>query len=523
MQTRLVGVSIENFGGTAEDIVMYSTHTLEPPPAFKDVWHIASDRAGGFRLSQKETQLLNNAAIVVIFGDTYDDQQMRDAYDVSFCISRLGVRAPPVILAPHSMEPNLRPQINDAEAEFHAWSKAVNAGIDDVIIGEPVGIRLACEIRSRIMQQSRNATVLNDKVNERRELLQHVCALEDVIYDIIWDYLRVRLRTEIPGIDDLIDPGIPQTINDLVVGQKLGEGSFGVVCRLVHPSNLRQSAGEVLKLMNKKPLTNFHGIASLKRQIGVMKMLSSPRFAHPNIAQFYDVYHTETHILFRMEDAGPLDLYKRLVLREENEMPLSFPKVLSLISQCIDGLCHLHSGPKIVHRDIKPENLIVSETASGITVKFADFDTTQVSRPGTLCRGVIGTFPFMAPEVVLERKYDPYAADVWSLGVVILETACCLSILKRALQLPRLKKDMDAEKARAERQMMETIAGFFCIGGNVTKLLEKYLRPELDDMLDDTCEVLDVMLEVTVEDRATAPGVFEFIQSLKTFGSPTNA
>jgi serine/threonine protein kinase len=408
------------------------------------------------------------------------------------------------------MAPELRATADDSEAEFEAWSKAVNAGIDDVIIGEPSGMRLVCEVRSRIIQQTHNANALNDKVNDRRELLKHVCDLEDVIYDIVWDYLRIRLRTDIPGIDEDIGPGMPDTINDLIVGQKLGEGSFGVVCRLVHPRNIHVSAGEVLKMMVKSPLTNFHGIASLKRQLGVMRLLSSQMHEHPNIAQFYEVYHTETHILFRMEDGGPLDLYKRLVLREENEMPIGLQKVFSVLQQCMDGLCHMHTAVEIVHRDLKPENIIVSETSTSITVKYADFDTTQEAKPGTICRGTIGTFPFMAPEVVLERKYNPYPADIWSLAIVFLEIVCRLSILKKALSLPRPRKDIShAEKVKIEKLTMEKILTFFANASNVGMMLEKHIRQELVDIQEDVQYLFEGMLNVSATERWTAADVVE--------------
>merc|ERR1719424_100714 len=168
--------------------------------------------------------------------------------------------------------------------------------------------------------------------------------------------------------------------------------------------------------------------------------------AHDNIAKFYGVYQTETHILFRMEDGGPLDLYKRLVLCEESELPLGLQKAVSVVSQCIAGLTHLHMRVEMVHRDLKPENIIISETTHEIKVKLADFDTTQLAQPGTYCRGVIGTFPFMAPEVVLERKYDPFPADIWSLAVVFLEMIGRLSILKKALSLPRTMHDISAQE-----------------------------------------------------------------------------
>jgi serine/threonine protein kinase len=322
----------------------------------------------------------------------------------------------------------------------------------------------------------------------------------------------VRLRTALPPIDENIEPGVPRTVEDLIVGQKLGEGAFGVVCRLVSPDQLNISAGEVLKLVDKKPITNFHGIAALKRQISVMQMLSSKAHSHPNIAKFFAVYHTETHVLFRIEYGGPLDLYKRLVLLEEKDMKLGINKAASILSQCMAALCHMHLGPQVAHRDLKPENIIVSERGDRIDVKLSDFDTAHiVAKPGSLCRGTIGTFPFMAPEVLLVRRYEPFPADIWSMAIVFLEVLCRVSILKKALGLPSITQGIPhAEKMELERSTMEKISSFFSVPDNASMILQKYVRDDLQNLIDHKMTVVhEGMLAVNVPSRWSAADIWE--------------
>ena len=69
----------------------------------------------------------------------------------------------------------------------------------------------------------------------------------------------------------------------------------------------------------------------------------------------------------------------------------------------------------IVHRDIKPENILVA----GQDIKLCDFGFSVQSRMAT---EFVGSPGFFAPEVLLTKSYDAFRADVWSLGVVILET-----------------------------------------------------------------------------------------------------
>jgi serine/threonine protein kinase len=316
----------------------------------------------------------------------------------------------------------------------------------------------------------------------------------------VWDYLRVRLKTELPAIDEAIPAGQPDMVEDLAVGAKLGEGSFGVVCRLMSPDGEQQ---EVLKMVDKSPITNFRGIASIKRQIRVMQMLSSARYKHPNITKLYGIYHTETHVLFRMEDGGPMDLYKRLVLRERGEesMQLGVAKVRAILLQGMAAICHLHLAAKVVHRDLKPENIIFSDRSDIVTIKLSDFDTAQVLRPDSFSRGNIGTFPFIAPEVYRDFRYSPFAADIWSMGVVFLEVMCGLSILKKGCALrPAARNAPKSVKVEAERQMIEEIHAFFSTVGRCDMLIERHLRTELHEYLDNSQVLHEGMLD-TIADR----------------------
>ncbi|KAI4998328.1 hypothetical protein ZWY2020_053670 [Hordeum vulgare] len=91
-------------------------------------------------------------------------------------------------------------------------------------------------------------------------------------------------------------------------------------------------------------------------------------------------------------------------------------------AQALSGLAYLHAR-RIVHLDIKPANLLVSTAGD---VKVADFGIAKVlARAGDQCTSYAGTSAYMSPERFDPEAhgghYDPYAADVWSLGVTLLE------------------------------------------------------------------------------------------------------
>ncbi|XP_014871434.1 serine/threonine-protein kinase 10-like [Poecilia latipinna] len=108
----------------------------------------------------------------------------------------------------------------------------------------------------------------------------------------------------------------------------------------------------------------------------------------------------------------------------ELERPLTEPQIRVVCKQTLQALVYLHEN-KIIHRDLKAGNILL--TLDG-DVKLADFGVSAKNTK-TLQRrdSFIGTPYWMAPEVVMcetskDRPYD-YKADIWSLGVTLIELA----------------------------------------------------------------------------------------------------
>jgi len=108
------------------------------------------------------------------------------------------------------------------------------------------------------------------------------------------------------------------------------------------------------------------------------------------------------------------------VLRRRGRLP---EHAIAGVARCVlRGLHHLHRLG-IVHGDVKPSNLLVGRHGE---VKIADFGAGKVLRRRLdPCASYVGTAAYMSPErfdpEAYSGDYDPYAADVWSLGVAILE------------------------------------------------------------------------------------------------------
>lgn len=90
------------------------------------------------------------------------------------------------------------------------------------------------------------------------------------------------------------------------------------------------------------------------------------------------------------------------------------------------ALLHLHSN-SIVHRDIKLDNILIFDhEKGGITAKLADFGfATSLRSDQNTLNSYKGTRRgYMAPEIHAckedsNKHYDPKAADIFALGVVL--------------------------------------------------------------------------------------------------------
>lgn len=89
-----------------------------------------------------------------------------------------------------------------------------------------------------------------------------------------------------------------------------------------------------------------------------------------------------------------------------------------IIKQLLPAIAHCHSRG-VVHRDIKPENILIdSMTAEGrINIKLIDFGTALFVPPNTKMSELLGTFNYIAPEV-LRGMYNE-KCDIWSIGVIL--------------------------------------------------------------------------------------------------------
>jgi serine/threonine protein kinase len=137
-------------------------------------------------------------------------------------------------------------------------------------------------------------------------------------------------------------------------------------------------------------------------------------FEHPGLVRLYDTGLAGDQAYLVMEYVEGITLAESL-----RRGPLTPREVAALGVSLADALAYVHERG-IVHRDVKPSNILIS---LGGDAKLGDFGIAQLHDAATLTitGSMLGTVSYMAPEQLEDTQVGP-SADIWSLGIVLLES-----------------------------------------------------------------------------------------------------
>ncbi|XP_005481177.2 STE20-like serine/threonine-protein kinase isoform X3 [Zonotrichia albicollis] len=194
-----------------------------------------------------------------------------------------------------------------------------------------------------------------------------------------------------------------------IIGE-LGDGAFGKVFKAQNKETKVLAAAKVIDTKSEEELEDY------MVEIDILASCD-----HANIVKLLDAFYYENNLWILIEfcAGGAVD-----AVMLELERPLTEPQIKVVCRQTLEALNYLHEN-KIIHRDLKAGNILF--TLDG-DIKLADFgvsakNTRTIQRRDSF----IGTPYWMAPEVVMcetskDRPYD-YKADIWSLGITLIEMA----------------------------------------------------------------------------------------------------
>jgi serine/threonine-protein kinase 24/25/MST4 len=197
----------------------------------------------------------------------------------------------------------------------------------------------------------------------------------------------------------------PDPMERFELGGKIGEGGYGFVCEAYDKIRKENVAIKIIDLENAGD-----EVQDVHKEIEVMSNLNCAQ-----LIQYYGSYVIGTKLWIVMEylEAGSLlEIMQEFGPTEEADCAF-------ILKELLLALQYLHHERKI-HRDVKASNLLVGRDGS---VKLADLGIAgQLTESMDKRQTKIGTPFWMAPEVIMESRYDG-CADIWSLGITAIELA----------------------------------------------------------------------------------------------------
>jgi len=114
-----------------------------------------------------------------------------------------------------------------------------------------------------------------------------------------------------------------------------------------------------------------------------------------------------------------LELQERVLKKKRDMTPFAINEAKRCIQGLMLGVKFMHNKG-IVHRDLKVENILIGYDG---VVRISDFGMAHVTGEGkykndTLVLG-IGSRKYRAPELFKPGCYSGFAADVWSIGIIL--------------------------------------------------------------------------------------------------------
>ncbi|WWD22796.1 hypothetical protein CI109_107290 [Kwoniella shandongensis] len=192
----------------------------------------------------------------------------------------------------------------------------------------------------------------------------------------------------------------------------VGKGAYGAVHRGKHISTGHVVA---LKIINLD--TEDDDVADIQKEIALLQQLMlGSSGATPNVIKYYGsmMEGPKVWIIMEYAEGGSIRTLSRA-------QPIKELHICLIMREVLIALGFLHKNG-VIHRDLKAANILL--TTSPPRILLCDFGVAALLQSSSSKRSTfVGTPYWMAPEVVTEGRLYDAKADIWSLGITLLEMA----------------------------------------------------------------------------------------------------
>ncbi|KAI7907811.1 kinase-like domain-containing protein, partial [Cokeromyces recurvatus] len=221
-------------------------------------------------------------------------------------------------------------------------------------------------------------------------------------------------QEDCPDRQHEIIPKKSKSIQDYQFINVLGKGATGKVI-LVKEKSSNDNQLFALKAITKSWNITKREVNHIRMERNILATISS--LHHPFLIQLHSAFQDQHSLYLVLAYHAGADLATLL------QRYICFPPEQCRLyaAEIVMGLQELHRN-FILYRDLKPENVLLAAdghivlTDFGLSKMFNDNNHFD-HRTTTFC----GTPEYLAPEVILQEEEYSYAADLWSLGIMLYE------------------------------------------------------------------------------------------------------
>jgi eukaryotic-like serine/threonine-protein kinase len=189
---------------------------------------------------------------------------------------------------------------------------------------------------------------------------------------------------------------------------EIGRGGFGAVFRAVDTTLERPVA---LKILDPLLMRDSEWVMSFRKEARV-----TARLEHPHIVPIYEIGEETGRLFIAMKliEGGNLAAH----IQQKGALP--WAESVRILKEVASALDFAHKQ-QVAHRDLKPGNILMGPGGCLLTdfgfARLMSDNSVSVSISG----GVVGTPPYMAPEIWEGNENSGMRADIYALGCILYE------------------------------------------------------------------------------------------------------
>ncbi|CAK0911587.1 unnamed protein product [Prorocentrum cordatum] len=313
--------------------------------------------------------------------------------------------------------------------------------------------------------------------------------IEDEFRSLLWNAIPDVLMPDFAPLDERL----------LEYGNRVGD------FQLVRPYSDHQHVSlavngqheyVVIKEYDKRSVTDAKEVESIYQEFCFL----THTLDHPHIIRCVGMLHSQCSVQLVLQYGG--DVCMEQVLLTQPGYRLSKDEALDCSTQIASALSYCHAQD-VVHGQVSLKHVAVETSQNRHICRLVDFSMAAHVPNSSARETWCGSLPCVAPEVALNEPYLPKPADCWSLGVLLLETACGQGSLKLSVQWRR-----GEPLAYAARQVLE----FFSHAGCHIEVMTKMGNP-LDGV---TLACLEAVLKPEPARRTSASDMVGMLSTRRT-------